>query len=113
MTKTSMLPLVLIGALALSACQERRADRIAFDGVFFRSSSSKVDGVREEFQVSVGPASASMDGARAAGRHEATRYCIRNFGSSDIRWLQGPDAEDGTLTIVNDRLLLRDTCTPA
>ena len=55
----------------------------------------------------------SLDGAREAGRYEAIRYCIANFGSSDIAWTEGPDAEDGTLTIANDRLLLRGTCTPA
>ena len=62
--------------------------------------------------MSVGPASASLEGAREAGRYEAIRYCIDNFGSSDITWIAGPDAEDGTLTIANDRLQLRGTCTP-
>ena len=113
MTKTPLLSVALIAVLILSACQERRADRIAFDGVFFRSSASKLDRKRADFEVSVSPVSASLDGARDAGRHEAIRYCIANFGSSDIDWIAGPDAEDGTLTIANDRLLLRGTCTPA
>ncbi|MEL6451079.1 MAG: hypothetical protein AAFQ19_07445 [Pseudomonadota bacterium] len=103
---------LLIAALLLSACQERRADRVAFDGVFFRSTSGKVDQQRDVFEVTVSPASSSLDGAREAGRYEATRYCIDNFGTSDITWSDGPDAEDGTLTIDNDRLILRGTCTP-
>lgn len=113
MTKIRFAPLALIAVLVVSACQERRADRVAFDGVFFRSTSSNVDRQRDEFEVTVSPVSASLDGARAAGRHEAIRYCIKNFGSSDIEWIAGPDGEDGTLTIANDRLLLRGTCTPA
>lgn len=104
---------VLVAALLLSACAaERRADRVAFDGVFFRSNASKIDKKRDRFEVSVSPASASLDGAREAGRYEAIRYCIDNYGSSDIDWLDGPDAEDGTLTIANDRLLLRGICAP-
>ncbi|MEL6563950.1 MAG: hypothetical protein AAFQ59_05865 [Pseudomonadota bacterium] len=112
MTKIQLLPLALIGALLVSACQERRADRVAFDGVFFRSTASNIDRTRADFEVTVSPVSASLDGARDAGRYEAIRYCIRNFGSSDIDWVQGPEGEDGTLTIANDRLLLRGTCAP-
>ncbi|MEM6760531.1 MAG: hypothetical protein AAF601_13730 [Pseudomonadota bacterium] len=109
--KAVLLAMACAASLILSACQERRADRIAFDGVFFRSNSSKVDKQRDQFVVSVGPASLSLDGARAAGRHEAVRYCIENFGASDIAWSQGPDAEDGRLVLENDRLILRGTCT--
>lgn len=105
--------LLLIAVLFLTACTERRADRVAFDGQFFRSTSGKVDKQRDEFEVSVTPVSASLDGAREAGRYEAIRYCITQFGSSDIVWIEGPDAEDGTLRISGDKLLLRGTCTPA
>jgi len=111
MTPKPLIVLLMI-TTALAACQERRVDRIAFDGVFFRSSAKKIAKQRENFEVSVEPASASLDGARDAGRHEAIRYCIENYGSSDIVWVEGPDAEDGTLTIVNDRLILRGTCRP-
>ncbi|WP_299687185.1 hypothetical protein [uncultured Tateyamaria sp.] len=112
MTRTSIAPLALIAVLLVSACQERRADRVAFDGVFFRSNASNIDRQRDDFEVAVSPVSASLEGARDAGRYEAVRYCIKNFGSSDITWIAGPDAEDGTLTIAGDRLVLRGTCTP-
>ncbi|MFL4470839.1 hypothetical protein ACERZ8_13450 [Tateyamaria armeniaca] len=122
MTKTEMLSrtdprpiwlvaLLLIAALMLSACSgERKADRIAFDGQFFRASAKKVDRERLDFEVTVRPVSASLEGARAAGAYEATRYCVGNFGTSDIEWTNGPDGEDGTLRIANDRLLLLGTC---
>ncbi|MEL6465340.1 MAG: hypothetical protein AAFQ58_10270 [Pseudomonadota bacterium] len=106
--------LMLIAILLLSACGvDRQANRVAFDGVFFRASSSKVDRQRDQFEVGVSPVSASLAGAREAGRYEAIRYCIGQFGSSDIEWIEGPDAEDGTLRINGDKLLLRGTCTPA
>ncbi|GGX57111.1 hypothetical protein GCM10007385_27430 [Tateyamaria omphalii] len=120
-TKTRALPdmrpafltfVLLIAVLLLSACQERRSERVAFDGVFFRASSGKVDKQRDQFEIGVSPVSASLEGAREAGRYEAVRYCIKEFGSSDITWIEGPDAEDGRLRISGDKLLLRGTCTP-
>jgi hypothetical protein len=117
LTLTDLRPALLTGALLilallLSACSERRADRVAFDGVYFRSTASKVDKARDQFEITVSPASSSIEGAREAGRYEATRYCIDNFGTSDMAWVNGPDAEDGRLTIANDRLILRGACTP-
>ncbi|MEP1587602.1 MAG: hypothetical protein ABJR46_17910 [Tateyamaria sp.] len=119
MTKTRTLPfqrpvmltaLLLIAALLLSACVERRADRIAFDEEFFRATSKKLDKDRINFEVTVRPVSASLEGARDAGRQEATRYCVGNFGSSDIDWIEGPDAEDGRLRVSRDTLRLVGRC---
>ena len=126
MIKTSILPgalnnprqiyltaLFVIAALVLSACTgERRSERVPFDGQFFRATAKKQDKQRLNFEVAVRPVSASLDGAREAGRYEAIRYCIGNFGTSNINWSDGPDAEDGTLRIANDRLLLLGTCAP-
>lgn len=103
--------LLMIG-LIMSGCARLRGDQVAFDGVTFRSSSSAIERQRDFFEVTVTPASSSIAGAREAGRFEATRYCIENFGSSDMTWVLGPDAEDGTLLIDNDRLILRGNCTP-
>jgi len=106
-----MVALLLVAAVLLSACSgERKADRIAFDGQFFRASAKKVDKQRLNFEVTVRPVSASLEGARAAGRYEATRYCVGNFGTSDVTWINGPDGADGTLRIANDRLTLLGTC---
>ena len=121
MTKTKSLTLpdmrpalltgaLLIAVLALSACAERRAAQIAFDGVFFRSTASKVDKDRSQFEIGVSPVSASLEGAREAGRYEATRYCIDNYGNSDNKWSEVTDAEDGTLPIYGDKLLMLISC---
>lgn len=106
-----LLGLLLIATLLLTACNaERRGERIAFDGQFFRASAKKQDRQRLNFEVTVRPVSASLAGARAAAEHEAKRYCIGNFGTSDIIWINGPDGEDGTLNVSGDRLVVQGTC---
>ena len=105
-----LLGVMLIAALMLSACGGKKADRVAFDGQFFRATAKKVDKQRLDFEVTVRPVSGSLEGAREAGRYEAIRYCVGNFGSSEIEWTSGPDAEDGRLLVSNDRLLLTGRC---
>lgn len=117
LTRTDRRPVMLIGllliaVLLLAACTERKADRVAFDGQFFRASAKKVDKRRLNFEVTVRPVSASLEGAVAAGEFEATRYCVGNFGTSNIEWTNGPAPEDGRLLVTNDRLTLTGTCAP-
>ena len=115
LTRADLRPVLMIGtlliaALMLSACGGRKDERVTFDGQLFRASAKKTDKQRYNFEVTVRPVSASLAGAREAGRYEATRYCVGNFGSSEIDWVNGPDGEDGTLQVNNDRLLLTGTC---
>ncbi|THH38989.1 hypothetical protein E4Z66_05370 [Aliishimia ponticola] len=100
---------MMVCAVALSACQSRK-DQIAFDGQFFRSKLSKVDGDRAQIMVTVKPVSASLEGAREAGRYEATRYCVTTFGNSAVDWVVGPDQAPETYSIENDTLVLRGAC---
>ena len=104
--------LLLASALLVSGCSNVRADKVSFDGIFFRSTADAIDKQRDVFEVKVSPVSSSLEGAREAGRYEATSYCIENFGTSDLLWSQGPDAEDGTLIIDNNSLILRGICKP-
>ncbi len=108
------LPLVLTAATLLAACGEApsSANRVAFDGKFFRASAKHVNkkATPSEFTVTVNGVSASLDGAREAGRYEATKFCIRNFGSSRIDWKVGPDTEPQNLRIENDKLTFAGTC---
>jgi len=112
MRSTLLVVTVLLAALMLTACEQRKADKIAFDGVYFRSTANKLDKKRYRFEVSVAPASSSIAGAREAGRYEATRFCIENQGTSRVDWQDGPDAPDEALIINNDRLVMRGTCAP-
>jgi hypothetical protein len=103
--------LLLTSVLILAACAQND-NRPAFDGHKYRVKVSKVDKQRDQFVVSASPVSSSLLGAREAGRYEATKYCVKQYGTSDVAWLNGPDAEDGSLTISKDKLELRGTCAP-
>ena len=86
-------------------------ERIAFDGVQFRTKSETPDkDDKKVFLVSVRPATASLEGAREAGRYEGTSYCINQYGTSRIDWEVGPDTEE--LTVVDNTLTLRGRCDP-
>ena len=77
---------------------EPEENKIAFDGYYFSSklSRSKLDD--RSFGLTVRRANRSLLGAREAGRYEATRFCIKNFGTSDIKWVLGPDDQSIGLT---------------
>ncbi len=102
---------VILGLCAalVAGCGPRK-DRLSFDGQYFRAKVSKIEKDRQRFNVTIKPASISLKGALEAGRYEATRYCIVQYGNSAIDWVLGPDQEPGTYTIVNDQLVLSGVC---
>lgn len=103
--------LLLAATCSLVACGERRDERVLFEGEYFRTKAARIDrSKRQDFTVQVGNISQSFQGALEAGRYEGTRYCIEEFGTSDIIWVSGPDDDPETLQIANDRLTLRGTC---
>lgn len=107
----SAVTLVLMAAL-LTGCSSFREDRQTFDGQVYRGKAKKADDDRKDFIAEISPVSASLNGAREAGRYEGTRYCIENFGTSRIRWAVGPDTDPAQLVVQNDRLTFLGRCTP-
>lgn len=101
--------LLCVAAGLLTGCTSRE-DRIAFDGKYFRTKLSKVDGQRDVFTLTVKNASQSIDGAREAARYEATVYCVNTYGSSDITWVVGPDTPPENLRLVDDSLTFQGSC---
>lgn len=93
----------------LAGCTSQE-DRIAFDGKYFKTKISKVDGQRDVFTLLVKNASQSIDGAREAARYDATVYCVNNYGSSDIVWVIGPDTPADNLRLVDDSLTFSGSC---
>ena len=77
---------------------ELEENKVSFEGYYFASklSRSKLDD--RSFDLTVRRANRSLSGAREAGRYEATRFCITNFGTSDIKWVLGPDDQSIGLT---------------
>jgi len=97
--------------LVLAAC-ESRDDRLAFDGFFFRTSSSDINDDPAQFVAITRNVSQSFEGARQATFYEATRYCIETFGTSRIRWVIGPDTPPEALSVVDDTLTYQGECNP-
>ena len=87
---------------------ELEENKIAFDGYYFSSklSRSKLDD--RSFDLTVRHANRSLSGAREAGRYEATKFCIKNYGTSDIKWVLGPD--DQTIGLTGKVLKLSGQC---
>lgn len=104
------LGLLLTVCVALVACDNLRKDKLSFDGQFFRTKASKAGDNRRVFTVDVRPVSASIEGAQEAGRHEATKYCIENFGNSVVIWQVGPDDAPESYVFDGDGLVLSGTC---
>lgn len=98
---------------ALAACTQPE-DRIKFDGHAFKAKARMTDKNESlaNFTVEISDVSKSLDGAREAGRYEGTRYCIRNYGTSRIKWAVGPDTDPGSLTVVKDALVFQGVCNP-
>ncbi|MEM6375353.1 MAG: hypothetical protein AAF686_03880 [Pseudomonadota bacterium] len=105
----AVLSVVCLASLA--ACGQRDEQRVLFDGVFFRTKAKAVDrSDRQNFVVNVPKVARSVNGAREAGRYEAVRYCLENFGTSEILWSIGPDTTDGRLVVDKNDFNFRGTC---
>ena len=100
-------------SLALLAGCSRNDDRILFDGQAFRGKAKHVNkDDRRDFTASVSPLSASLEGAREAGRYEGTKYCIQQYGTSKIAWASGPDDDPQTWAIDRDTVTFAGRCQP-
>lgn len=103
------LVLAVAGGLVLAGCSNN-SDRVFFNGNYYPAKAKRDKDTDKGFVVTVQRISKGLDGAREAGRYEGTRYCIKTFGTSEIDWVRGPDAEDGTLQVSGSRLVLSGKC---
>lgn len=99
---------------SVAGCTKREDKLFPFDGHYYKVKSGAVDKkvTLVDFTLTVSQVSQSLDGAREAGGYEGIRYCIKNFGSSDIDWKVGPETEPQHLTIVDDTLTFAGRCNP-
>lgn len=96
----------------VAACGEENSRRVLFGGYYFPSKAAAVDKkvTRADFTVTVNKATQSVEDAREAGRYAGTRYCIENYGTSQIDWRVGPDADPAQLRVVDDKLSFSGVC---
>ena len=85
-------------------------DRTTFDGHRFRASLKADRADPAPFRVEVRQAGKSLEGAREAGRYEATKHCIHYYGNSAALWQVGPDSPDAELVFEGDTLVLTGRC---
>ncbi|WP_371223567.1 hypothetical protein [Roseovarius sp. 2305UL8-3] len=105
-----ILTIFLVTVLALGACSEK-SKRVYFGGNYYptkEKGGGKDD--RALFATTVRRADQGVDGAREAGRHGGAKYCIKNFGTSEIEWINGPDAPLQSLQSSNGNLVLTGRC---
>lgn len=100
---------LLAAVIALGACS-RSQDRVYFDGKYFRTKAKHTSDDRQSFFVKVPRIDQGLAAGREAGRYEGTLYCVENFGTSEIAWVNGPDADDADLNIDGNTLVLNGRC---
>jgi len=99
--------------VALSGCALNKVNEgknVTFDGHRFNAKLAEAKDNRASFVVVVAEVSKSLSGAREAGRYEATKHCLREYGTSEVTWRLGPDAPDGQLRISDNTLTLVGEC---
>jgi hypothetical protein len=109
------LPLLFAGtAILIAACTPSQDKRDAFDGFYYKAKTSTTNKktTLAVFTTTISGVSQSLDGARQAGAYEGTKYCIAQYGTSQIEWTVGPDTEPQDLIIVDDKLTFYGRCDP-
>jgi hypothetical protein len=97
----SVMTLILCSCLILLGCSNPltlEENKVSFDGYYFPYKLVRNKADDRSFDLTVKRANRSLSGAREAGRYEATRFCIKLFGTSDIKWFLDPDDENIGLT---------------
>ncbi|MBE1284849.1 MAG: hypothetical protein GJ676_16175 [Rhodobacteraceae bacterium] len=103
----------VVAVMVVAGCENPNY-REYHDGLYFPTKTKSVDKKtqRETFSVQVSRVAQSVDAARKAAHHEGTKYCIANYGSSKIEWVQDPLDEETPLRVTNDQLNFQGTCKP-
>ncbi|GAW34021.1 hypothetical protein RA2_01066 [Roseovarius sp. A-2] len=97
--------------IALLASCASREERVFFDGNFYPPKSGGERSDRRNFTATVKRVSRGVEGAQKAAVHEATRYCLKNFGTSDIAWAGVAEGEIGPVYLRSgDRITVEGRC---
>ena len=102
--------IVALSLVLLAGCAERD-ERVIFNGNYYPAKSKGEKAERRDFTASVKRVSRGPEGARKAVLHEATRYCLLNFGTSEIEWAGVPAGGEGPVYARSgDRLSVSGRC---
>lgn len=81
-----------------------------FEDQVFRAKVSGDKEDRTRFSITIPKVGGNIEGARQAGEFEAARYCITQYGRSDLIWEAGPDRPVESLRPVDDQLTFTGRC---
>lgn len=109
MMRGLVLSCVCLGLLA-GCGNTRNTQRVAFDGYYFKASIKHLKEDPRMFDVTVKGANQSREGAEDAGRYEATRHCVVNYGNSKLEWLVVRETDDRDVRLDDDVLILLGRC---
>lgn len=102
---------LLLMVLTVAAGCARVEERTLFEGVYYPGKARGERADRRNFTATVRRASRGIEGAQQAVRHEARRYCLTNFGTSDIAWRGGTEAESSPVyERSGDRVSVQGRC---
>lgn len=115
MTYRSGLALAGVALLVLASCGSvTGSNRPLYGGVPFKAKAKPIDkkADRALFAVTIKDAMRSEVGAREAADHAGTSYCISNYGSSKITWVNDPANLDMALRLDGRDAQFQGSCTP-
>lgn len=105
-----VMPLVMVAAI-VAGCGKRDETRVLFDGNFYKAKTTAVSkDDRKQFETVVRQPEQGINGALAAGEHDAKGYCLKSFGTSEIEWTRGPFDTNAPLYAEGGRLVLNGSC---
>lgn len=109
--------LVITGSLVatLAGCERAKEkltrNSFTYEGVTFKTKVEKSKESRQDFRVVVRNATSGLTGSREAARVAAARYCIDNYGSTDMTFAgQSPDSDNEELTLTDGKLVFSGRC---
>ncbi|WP_232796480.1 hypothetical protein [Roseovarius salinarum] len=86
------------------------SDRMYFDGNYYPAKVKHDRENRRIFTLTVRRIGQGIEGAREAARYEGTRYCVDEYGTSEIAWVVAPDAPLEELPISDGKMVLQGKC---
>lgn len=111
-----MIRLLLITTLAfgVASCGKLRSDKsrgaASERALPFKAKLSKGEDKRE-IAVSVENKGAGVDEVRESVRFEATKYCLLNYGGSDVEWDMNAAGTDWAFSQDGGALIFNARCT--
>lgn len=105
-----LVAVALLGLAVVAGCTEREG-RALFDGNYYPGKARGDKADRRDFTATVRRAGRGLEGAQKAAVHEATRYCIENFGTSEIVWSGTAEGQEGPVYVRSgDRVSVTGRC---